>query len=358
MSATLRVCVVELNHFHTEVFPVYAQYLPDLMHAPVEIDYFVIPRKLDELRPVHGSRVHPVYRAGLYRIASKTGLRTFYFKRCVDAIVAEHRPDVLVFNSAEPKRVYAAFKHAKVAVKVGVVHVYGQVDLVKSPGEHYFVLGPNVYEHHRPQGVLDGYFLPFFRPYPLSPPERPRGVLIGIQGNIDYRRRDYPGLLELAQTLLRQGGAGIRFNIIGGARHRDAVRLRQAIRVRGLESMFVLHDELNDADFFQQVVACDFLMPLLGPEHSRYYRFMITATLSHASAYGIPLVLARDNALAWGLDDAQAIAYESYDELARMMLRGEITQRRGEVLAAFVQGVNGRVQENRRVLRELRPAAS
>ena len=349
----MRVCVIELNHFHTEVFPVYAALLPDLLGEAVDIDYFVNPAKFPELRPIYGDRVHTAYRQWPYRVAAKTGLRAFYFRHCVNAIVKQHRPDVLVFNSAEPARVYSAFKHARAATKLGIVHVYGQVPLIKSPGERYFVLGPNVYEHHRPQGIVDGYFLPFFSPHPIAPTVQRTGTTIGIQGNIDYRRRNYPGLLDLAAELQQRGVHNVRFNIIGSARHRDAKRLRRAIQARSVEKMFVLHDKLNDADFFQQVLSCNYLMPLLGAEHSRYYRFMITSTLSHASAYGIPLILDRDNSAAWGIPGSEAIVFSSLADLAEQIVRGDLTQRREALGSAFASGVKQRIEENRRALREV-----
>jgi len=332
----MKVVVVELNKYHTETFPIYENLLPAFLHtASVECHYYCHADKAAELRGVYG-RITAIVSGLGYFVLRNLQLRAPFFRWKIQRLVRQLGADVVVFNSIEPERNYRVFKGVEAKRKIAIVHNPATLPHTpKAPNEEYFVLSEIVYNKFKATLPLRGYMLPYFKPYPTAP-EAPRGegMMIGVQGLVNFNRRDYDFLIELCKLLQAKDAGGIIFNIIGSNNKKGGKRLREQIAAFGLERYFLLHETLDDAAFFGEVEKCDLLMTLLGPKQRHYFEDKTTATFSHAAAYNKPMLLSRENALAWGLDDTTQYCYDDLADCAEIVCRlGGLSVRKANFLA-------------------------
>jgi hypothetical protein len=309
----MNVLVIELNKYHTEIFPIYENLLPFLFKPDVlRFHYYCLPGVQKELAEVYEHVECVISRPG-YFLIQNLGLRIPVFRRKIQKLIHSLDADAVVLNSIEPHRNQKIFKGLTAERKIAVIHNPRKFALQKEKNEHYFVLSETVFEAFRERLPLDGFLLPFFKPYPtrgkvkMSSP-----VIIGIQGWVNFKRRDYGFLIEVCRKLKELKTEGVLINIIGANNHKDGKKLRDLIREHDLESYFRLHESLDDRSFYNEIEGCDLLMPLLGPDQKRYFSDKTTATLSHAAAYGKPMVISRENAKAWSLNED---AHYIYDDI-------------------------------------------
>ncbi len=343
-----KVLILEFNNFHTEVFPIYEEYLASLIgHKDLSIFYYSHPAKYKELK-ASVKNISRIYSPLKYWIASKTGLRSVYFKEILRRLMDEHNPDLIVFNSVGPDRVFDALKSIPDVKKVGIVHEFGEVDISYRDNCKYYVLGKNVYNTYKEKGI-DGYLLPFYKPFDVEKKqEKNDGWVIGIQGIIDFRRRDYAFLVRLAETFLKSGIL-IRFNVIGSLHQRDAKKLTNMIKAKGLDKLFILHDDLSDHEFFNELSGCDFLITLLSSEYSKYFNAKITASFSHSCAYKIPLIMSVDNAKAWGINGSCAVVYDSECDIVEYF-KALNDQKYDEMRVNLTKTINDKIYENKKLI--------
>ena len=201
---------------------------------------------------------------------------------------------------------------ACVDLAIGIVHNPKDLNWKERPHNvQLFGLSENIFDGHSEE--LNGYMLPYFAH--AAPPRNGRAPipLIGVQGHVDRQRRDYDFLLQVAAELKRRNVFPCRFNIIGTLFHEI---LQKRVETKGLEQYFIFHRRLSDAEFYSELVRCEFLMPLLGTRHKKYFYDKISATLSHSATFNIPLLIWKQNALAWRMDIDCVLAYEGLDDLS------------------------------------------
>lgn len=347
----MKVVVVELNKYHTETFPIYENLLPAFLQTEsVECHYYCHADKAVELSGVY-RYIAPIIGNFCYFVVRNLQLRTPFFRWKIQRIIDKLKADVVVFNSIEPERNLNVFKGVRAKRKIAIVHNPLALSLdAKNANEDYFVLSEIVYNKFRDELPLSGYMLPFFKPYPTEPKERGDGkIMIGVQGLVNFKRRDYDFLIELCKLLKEQKHEGVVFNIIGSNNKKGGKWLRELIAEFGLEEYFVLHESLDDAAFFSEVEACDLLMPLLGPKQRHYFEDKTTATFSHAAAYNKPMLLSRENAEAWGLDDLKQYIYEDVETCAAVL---QHLYNLESHKAKFAQWTALRLKENLKLLEE------
>ena len=201
---------------------------------------------------------------------------------------------------------------ACVDLAIGIVH--NPEDLIWKERPHnvqLFGLSENFFDGHSEK--LDGYMLPYFAH--AVPPRKVRDPipLIGVQGHVDRQRRDYDFLLQVAAELKRRNVLPCRFNIIGTLFHET---LQKRVETKGLDQYFIFHRRLSDVEFYSELMRCEFLMPLLGTRHKKYFYDKISATLSHPATFNIPMIIWKQNALAWRMDMDCVLTYEGLDDLS------------------------------------------
>lgn len=349
----MKLLVVELNQYHTETFPIYAPLLPSFLHTEeIELHFLCHAEKASELSSVYED-ISPVISKAGYFIVRNLQLRSNYFRWKIQKIIDRLDIDVLVFNSIEPDRNQKVFKALQSPHKLAIVHNPAKLIIEKEPNESYFVLGESVYEHFKTSLPLDAYLLPFFKPFQTKAKSKADDCLmIGVQGLVDFRRRDYDFLIQLAKNLKMKEVTSVRFNIIGSNNKKGGARLRELIAQNDLGNYFILHEYLDDKTFFSEIEACDLLMTLLGEKQKHYFKDKTTATFSHAAAFNKPMLLSLDNAKAWSLDETTQYIYKDLASAAELL--SSITDLPSRK-AAFSDWRETKLEKNRALLSEKGP---
>lgn len=313
-----KVFVFELNSYHTETFPIYENLLPSLLHDDIQVEYFVTEERYEDTLATF-KNVHLLCPRWLSPFIRHLQLRVPYFRRRINALVTEQKPDMVVFNSIEPERNYKVFKKINAPKKLGLVHNPKKSGIVRGENECYFVLSRLLYENFKDKLPLDGYLLPYFRQFVFPPKKEDARVLVAVQGIISFKRREYAFLIEAAKVMREQGVANVIFNIIGSKTHKDGPEFFKMVQDAGLSDYFLFYDKLDDREFFEQIDASDCIMTLLHEKQQKYYHEKTTASLSHAAAYGKPLLLYRENAKAWDMTDVTALIYDDAQTCIRVL---------------------------------------
>ena len=343
-----KVLVFELNNYHTETFPIYQNLLPALLGDEVAIEYYVMGQRYADTAAIY-DKVHQLCPTWLFPIIRHLQLRVPYFLYRINGIIRDKSPDLVVFNSVEPKRYYRVFKMITAPRKLGLVHNPKKSMITKEANEQYFVLSRILFENFKKQLPLSGYLLPYFGQFKL--PEKAIGetVTIAVQGLISYKRRDYHFLLDVAKTMQERGIKGICFNIIGSRHIQDGPDFFKSVEAQGLAAYFHFYDELDDRAFAEEINASDCIMTLLHENQRQYYHDKTTASLSHAASYGKPLVLCRENAEAWNMDSADALIYDSVESFIDLMATSGLLE---AIAKNHMEKVAELIQENIRILSE------
>jgi hypothetical protein len=325
-----KVLVFELNNYHTETFPVYENLLPSLLKSEgLDIRYFVVNEKVDELSKVY-PRVKPIAGKCVSFLVRHLQLRIPYFRYAIQKIINREDADLVIFNSIEPKRNFQIFRALKARNKLALVHNplnESYDNLQKESNEYFFVLSKIVYDKYSTKMPLDGYFLPFFKMYDLKKKVNDGRIVVGVQGLLNYNKRDYSHLLAIATALREKNLNHVVFSIIGTLNKKDGARFLLSVEEAGLKDFFIFHPEMDDRTFAEKLSECDFLITLLTEKYAFYYRDKTSASFSHSAAYNIPLILTRENADAWHLDENVALIYESVDGLAEKFQGANVQNR-------------------------------
>lgn len=345
-----KVFVFELNSYHTETFPIYRNLLPSLLHDDVAVEYFVTEERYEDTLAAFNN-VHLFCPRWLSPFIRHLQLRVPYFTHRINALIAEQKPDMVVFNSIEPERNYKVFKKIAGSKKLGLVHNPKKSGIVRGENECYFVLSRLLYENFKEKLPLDGYLLPYFRQFVFPPKKDDTRVLVAVQGIISFKRREYAFLIEAAKAMRQQGTANIVFNIIGSKTHKDGPEFFKMVRDAGLSDYFLFYDKLDDREFFEQIDASDCIMTLLHEKQQKYYHEKTTASLSHAAAYGKPLLLCRQNAEAWGMNDETALIYDDANTCIRTIADKASLQ---AVTLRHIDAMDKIISDNITLLKELR----
>jgi hypothetical protein len=119
---------------------------------------------------------------------------------------------------------------------------------------------------------------------------------IAIPGEVDFRRRDYEGLINEVRT---HGplDPSVRFILLGrcSREHEDGRALRELLVGSGLERHFVLFDDVvEQSTFFGHLMECDALLPLIHPvtHFFVFYRdHQVSGTYNLAFGFAKPLLM-------------------------------------------------------------------
>lgn len=112
-----------------------------------------------------------------------------------------------------------------------------------------------------------------------------------IPGSIEYKRRDYDKLLELANRT----SDSVKFILLGNSRKGDGQDFISRIAPELREKRFVIFDKFVDNDTFESYITqADYLLPLITegtPIADDYMYYKISGTFILAKTYGVPMLL-------------------------------------------------------------------
>jgi len=144
---------------------------------------------------------------------------------------------------------------------------------------------------------IESIYLIFREPVEEEPVIKNPGELwIAVPGVVDFRRRDYEGLIDELKT---RGplDASVRFILLGecNRHHGDGHTLRELIAEAGLDRFVVLFDSVvKQRTFFSYLMQCDALLPLIHPAthfFGFYREHQISGTYNLAFGFAKPLLL-------------------------------------------------------------------
>ncbi len=246
------------------------------------------------------------------------------------------RPAVLIHTTAYGREPLALAKALSHIPQVGVVHnirklrrfSYLQWRLIRRL-RAFFVLRPRLHERIPSLYRSSAAYL-MSHVYPTSlerqVPEQilPKGpVYVAIPGRIEYKRRDYEGLLEALRFL--RAPERFRFLLLGpaAAEYSDYMVFEKGLRRGGWQELFISFTEVIPFPAFHGYLrASAAVLPLIHPwrNHTQrtYLRDQISGAFSAAQAHQKPLLLHRDFVNEPDLADC-GFFYGSSAELAHLL---------------------------------------
>jgi hypothetical protein len=333
----MRCALVEFTVAHGETLPTFVYLLNNL---GVEVDVYARSAVLqsDPFGPCPGLRCTVNDLEGLM---TRARIRLRHFGQY----------DLVIANSAEPKPLLARLASIR-APLIGVVHNAILLDedseyrrFFGSPSRRPLTLGRHV------TGCLeDSSDLRWITPVHLIEGRDPTEICwhrFCVQGRIDFRRRDYWSLVDAVEELKTSGADEFEVDLVGGERALDGLRLRRAIRQRGLDGLFTTHEgPFRYGECFRRISSAGFVLPLVdsaSPLFRPYFEDKITSSISMALGTGsIPVVHQRlaelyhlvDLAIGYpdgGLAAAMKTALDLSDEV-RLRMVEHIEQERRRLL--------------------------
>jgi len=277
-----------------------------------------LPKKLQELKKIY-QNVHQVITPIKYFFIKKLKIYSLLSK-AVNKIIQDSFADVVVFNTAEPLRHYKIFRNINFdGIRIGIFHNPLYYDMSnKKEIPYFFVLGDFVYLYMKRKKEIDGYFLPYFTKFNKDFP-KDTFLKIAVQGWVNYERRDYDFLIDIAKELKKKNIQNIKFDIVGSIKTKGGKRLLDSINKNQLKHYFIIHNSLDDYEFFRCIKSSHFLFALLGKEQEQYFNHKLTGTLTQSASCAIPLILSYDNAKVWGFKEEFSLIYKTKEDLIKKL---------------------------------------
>ena len=202
---------------------------------------------------------------------------------------------LVVLNTFVGKMVQSFVLFSKGFEVFGIVH---HVDVlrrywVRRAGQRmggFFVLNDYLLPHC-PLGVRVQSFYPIrFPAFDLeapTPTKAPDEFWVCVPGNLEYKRRDYLGLLEELDDKL---DPRVRFVLLGSANHPHGDGADFAERTASSDRFVTFADFVDDVLFHHYLGSSDLVLPLNGAD-KRYNSISISGTFNLSFAYRIPMLV-------------------------------------------------------------------
>jgi len=224
-------------------------------------------------------------------------------------IILDMGVKVLIFNTAHsnPVRNFSLLSFPADVRFFGTLHGVNKLEgsltqsLISRKIKHYFLLNDYMLEKAL---RIANRALKFSVYYPLFQPafqvkelvaRKPGELWVCIPGLVEYKRRDYPSLVEALSGLAKK--PAVRFIILGNGTHAhgNGAELQKLVQERNLEDYFLFFDGFVDHDQFHSYLqASDVVMPLTHPinaELMKYAEDQITGSFNLAFGYRKPLLM-------------------------------------------------------------------
>lgn len=158
---------------------------------------------------------------------------------------------------------------------------------------NFFVLGRYIADNFPARRGNCCYIPLMFQPdYPEEKVEKDKGeIWIVVPGMVTQGRRDYRALLPADG---RTYDKKVKIILLGYGGTADAVKLRQELKMRGVEDNIVFFDNyVDEPEFYSWIRKADYIMPLLHEECTRFDRYLkkkITGNLNIALNFRKPML--------------------------------------------------------------------
>jgi hypothetical protein len=321
--------VIEYNAYHEETLPTFVWLLNEL---GIEPDVYMVrhSRRRGPFDLTTGLRFRP---RRVEKIDAYRGL-PFRLRRYQLVIVSSMEPATNAQRAARIRAPSLGVMHNTELLSVESVYR----SFFEGPKRLPLVLGRHIAGHVARTGppvrwISHVYFGPSRHDRAAGP------TTFAVSGNVEFSRRNYDSLLDAAGELQAEG-TPIRIRIVGRSSGPDGLTLRAEIERRGLSSPFELSpSEISHPEFFGLVAGSDFVLPLLDHSADRmrpYFETKLASSVPVAIGLGVPLVIHRDLATAYGVE-ACGVGYDDGGLTAAMRTAIASSQADREAWQAAVQ---------------------
>jgi hypothetical protein len=350
----MRAAVVELNYYHDET-------LPTVVYALNQLGF-----DADVYLPARAARKNAFgLTTGLRyeRLLTDSRSRLGRAKRRIRGTPARtRRYDALVMNSIEPiDRLEFASR-----INLPTIAIVHNADLLRNDRYvDFFSTGsrlPLFLGRHVANAAGGDHGDAWLAPVYLgdvAAATPPREITVFcVQGNVEFGRRDYAGLVDAAITLATER-SDFAIRMVGRSGTRDGEAFRATIRAAGVAELFQFGDgEISYSDYLTDVATSDWVLPLLDPSVpglASYFSVKITSSMSMAIGLGVPAVAESLLADHYGVSHA-AVTYPAGGLLGgmraalampaqtRALLSRNLADVRAELLATSVRNVAQRLK--------------
>lgn len=283
-----KIAIIELNNFHEEVI---VPQLGFLKNQDIDV-YLFLHSKIKDKNVIDNSMVKKVYYINTSNPLFK--LVDLFIKAIIFRFL---NFDKVIFNtfSCIFTRLFYIIG-GKCKDDTAIIHNVEEYISAKYRFNKIFLLSSNVYKHtkERLKDQNMDFFYPLIRDIKVNRSSEydDSKLNICIPGKIEYKRRDYKGLVDL---LKKSGLKNIQFIILGNCGADDGPDLADYINKMGMSEYFELFKCFVPYDtFVSKLNQCDFIMPLIHPavkNFKLYHETKISASFTMAYTYYKPLLL-------------------------------------------------------------------
>lgn len=329
----------------------YEHWLPLLTgKSEINIRYFAHPELMRDLAFPRPDRLQSIPPTSAWRKRLPFNrLQWFLHERFLRAQIQRHQAEWVVLNTAERGYSAAMAERVEGVKKLLIAHNPERLGWQRRSDTFVFCMNQYIYRSLRERVPLDGYLLSFFPSERFSDPVTNAVPLVGVPGGVSFKRRDYALLLEIAQSWGSSAGPAV-FNIISEVDFKEGRRLWDQVHEGGLERHFRFHHRLTDRAFARQVYESDYLLPLVGNADKSYLREKNSATFSHAARYGKPMLLTREEAVAWEVPSEACGIYLDAAGLGRLL--AELQPGMTVMHECFTRHITKMINTNERLIQE------
>lgn len=243
----------------------------------------------------------------------------------------------LIFNTAQGNKMlkFSFFPLPKKITKVGTIHnvnklynSFGQW-IISRKIKSYFVLTSYMKKNFPKGSKVECEKIN----YSYLPPEQEKTVLnkslyecwLAIPGSIEYKRRDYDYLFQLAQNT--KFPENCKFILLGNALKGEGPRFIKKIKELGIQDKFIWFEGFVPNSLFNAYMnKIDYLLPLIHPSIPAaydYLRYKVSGTFLHAKAFSKPMIC--HNMFNIDEFDFPAVFYQTPQELIQIVKTKEGT---------------------------------
>lgn len=211
--------------------------------------------------------------------------------------------DKIIYNSASSKKEIIALNFLIPQKKIksyGTIHNIKKINhsfsqrLISKNLKKYFVIN----DHLLNSTAIDDENLKFESYYPIYFPYQIKKIVkksddsiwICIPGELDYNRRDYQLILNIAASINEEK---IKFIILGKV-NKANIEVQQffkEIEAKSIQDKFILFESFIDNDIFHSYLrASDFIFTPVVSTNENYFKYKITGAYNLAFAYKKPLL--------------------------------------------------------------------
>lgn len=116
-----------------------------------------------------------------------------------------------------------------------------------------------------------------------------------VQGNLEFNRRNYIGLLDVVQDVLSKTSFPFKIKIVGQSHLPDGLKFKRQVQSRGLTPYFNFVETNSSFEvFYREIVSADYILFLIdktSDSWSVYYNHIVSSSVPTSIALGVIPIL-------------------------------------------------------------------